>query len=77
MIQISQYSSEDQRKEKRRNNAGSWTNPEYWYAKTNPNGISLTAAMPIAPVAVLWFPFTPGGRIGSSRSGRSSSGHWD
>jgi len=68
MIQISQYSWEDQRKEKRQNNAGRWINPECGYAKTNPNGKSLTAAMPIAAVAMIWFSFTPGGRIGSSRS---------
>jgi hypothetical protein len=51
----------DHSKEKRHSNAGRWMNPEYGYAKTNPNGKSLTAS-PVAMTVALavWFPFTPG-----------------
>ena len=53
-------------------------NPDYGYAKKNPNGKSLTTAvaMPFAALA-LWFPFTPGGGIGSSRGNWRSSGRWN
>ncbi len=81
MIQTSQYSQEDHRKSKRQNNAGHWINPEYGYAKTNPKGKSLTAAFvamaPIALALAIWFPFTPGGGIGSSWGNSGGSGHWD
>jgi hypothetical protein len=79
---IARYSSEAHSKEKRQNNAGRWMNPEYGYAKTNPNGKSLTTAsfvaITITMALAFWFPFTPGRGIGSSRlSNYSCSAHWN
>jgi hypothetical protein len=82
---IARYSSEAHSKEKRQNNAGRWMNPECGYAKTNPNGKSLTTASFVAitititmTLAGFWFPFTPGRGIGSSRlSNYSWSAHWN
>jgi len=59
-------------------------NPECGYAKTNPNGKSLTTAsfvaitITITMALAFWFPFTPGRGIGSSRlSNYGCSAHWN